>query len=182
MKCIGCNKIFIKKHFNTRYCTPICKNLIYKKKYGYSEYKKQYETINRDKIRINQQKFRENNRDRLREYTKLKARQYRKENPEKYRIYKRKLNLIKRLNAINEYGSKCACCGEMETKFLTFDHINSDGAKDRRENKRVSGNFINYLLNQIKLGRKREDIQLLCWNCNCSKGFYGTCPHIKVVT
>ena len=37
-----------------------------------------------------------------------------------------------RADAIEAYGSKCSCCGESESRFLTFDHINNDGAEHRR--------------------------------------------------
>jgi len=71
---------------------------------------------------------------------------------------------------------KCACCGEMEIKFLTLDHINNDGAKHRRElwkNNKKGGNLCQWLItNNFPKG-----FQILCYNCNCAKGFYGKCPH-----
>lgn len=75
-----------------------------------------------------------------------------------------------RQEMINAYGGKCDCCGETEPKFLTIDHINGGGKKDREQN----GNTI---LKLKRLGWPQDGYRLLCFNCNCSRGFYGECPH-----
>ena len=31
------------------------------------------------------------------------------------------------------YGNKCSCCGETEPLFLTVDHINNDGYRDKKK-------------------------------------------------
>lgn len=70
------------------------------------------------------------------------------------------------------YGNKCACCGETKKEFLSIDHINGGGHKERQE---IFGqNFYRYLL---KLPEKRTDLRVLCMNCNFSLGKYGYCPH-----
>lgn len=77
---------------------------------------------------------------------------------------------------LDHYGAFCHCeCGCRETTFewLTIDHINNDGAKQRRAGLR--GDYSSL----IKRGFP-DDIQILCFNCNCSKGFYGRCPGRKV--
>lgn len=73
---------------------------------------------------------------------------------------------------IQKYGGKCACCGETEPMFLTFDHINNDGHIERKSLRESGAN----LVRRIEL-TDREDIQVLCYNCNCAKGHYGVCPH-----
>lgn len=83
-----------------------------------------------------------------------------------------------KLKVINHYGGKCACCGESIPEFLTVDHINNDGKKHREESPySVGNNFYKTLL------RKNFDVgyelQLLCWNCNEAKNYYGECPHSK---
>lgn len=35
-------------------------------------------------------------------------------------------------------------------------------------------NFYRWLKNN---GFPKKDFQLLCFNCNCAKGFFGMCPH-----
>jgi len=76
-----------------------------------------------------------------------------------------------RKEIITAYGSKCACCGETEVLFLEIDHVNNDGAKDRKVQERTF-----YL--QIIRNNFPPIYQLLC--CNCNKGKFlnkGVCPH-----
>jgi transposase len=65
----------------------------------------------------------------------------------------------------------CAFCGEDNIKFLTFDHIKNNGAEERGKSK-------SNILILRKLKRQgwpedyiKENYQILCWNCNCSKSF-----------
>lgn len=76
-----------------------------------------------------------------------------------------------RREQIERYGNKCACCGEDHYEFLTFDHINNDGAEHRRVTK---GDKIVWLLRRSEY---RDDIRVLCWNCNCSRQYHGVCVH-----
>lgn len=68
----------------------------------------------------------------------------------------------------------CNCCGVRNYKFLTLDHINGGGNKHRKEIG-VTGGF-DYWYWFIK-NDFPEGFQVLCYNCNCSKGFHGVCPH-----
>lgn len=81
-----------------------------------------------------------------------------------------------KLAVIAEYGGRCVCCGESEPMFLTIDHIYGGGASHRRE----IGGGSNTLYKFLKRNNyPKDDFQLLCFNCNCAKGFYGVCPHIN---
>lgn len=93
---------------------------------------------------------------------------------EAYNAKQRESFRRRRIEAINLYGGKCTCCGESETDFLSFDHINNDGAQQR---KRIApgGHLFGYLLKH-----KPSDIQVLCHNCNMARYFYGVCPHQRV--
>ena len=74
---------------------------------------------------------------------------------------------------MDRYGGKCACCGESLLEFLTIDHVNNDGAEHRQ---RVGKGRRIY--QDIKDHDFPEGIyQVLCFNCNIAKGFYGYCPH-----
>jgi hypothetical protein len=78
---------------------------------------------------------------------------------------------------LSAYGGKCACCGERDARFLTLDHINNDGAEEKRSlspsGKRSFGIY-NYLKRGgFPVGR----YQVLCWNCNSAKRVDGVCPH-----
>jgi hypothetical protein len=65
-------------------------------------------------------------------------------------------------------GGRCACCGVSEYVFLDIDHINDDGAEDRRRAKGVA----TWRLALVEPQR----FQVLCRNCNWAK-FQGGCPH-----
>lgn len=87
------------------------------------------------------------------------------------RLYE-KQNKIK---VIENYGGKCVCCDEDKFEFLTIDHIKDNGAIERKITKQGTGGKIYRWL--IKNNFPKENYQLLCFNCNCSKGFFGYCPH-----
>ncbi len=95
--------------------------------------------------------------------------------PEKQRVRAKKYNREERLKAISEYGGKCVCCGDRTYEFLTFDHINNDGAAHRKEIGDPQGKS---MVAWLKRNNYPKDIiQLLCFNCNHAKAKYGTCPH-----
>jgi hypothetical protein len=80
--------------------------------------------------------------------------------------------------AINYYGKKCQCCDVSEIEFLTIDHIEGKGQLHRRNIKRKGGDeFYRWM---AKNGYPKG-YQVLCFNCNSAKGFYGVCPHKKVM-
>lgn len=71
------------------------------------------------------------------------------------------------------YGACCACCGESNFYFLALDHVNNDGAAERKKLKSQTRIFV-----RIEKGQEdRARYQLLCHNCNGAKAFYGSCPH-----
>jgi len=81
----------------------------------------------------------------------------------------------KRLRVLEHYGGsppKCACCGESLLEFLTIDHINGGGNKERQKR---GFNTAYYL--------ERENYpsgyRVLCMNCNFALGHYKYCPHQK---
>ena len=87
--------------------------------------------------------------------------------------YKAKRNII--LNHYSNGTMQCACCGEKQIKFLSIDHINNDGAKHRKEIGRSQ------LTNWLIENKLPEGFQVLCFNCNFSKGIYGMCPHKELI-
>jgi hypothetical protein len=81
-----------------------------------------------------------------------------------------------KLRVIQAYGGCCICCGETIPEFLTVDHIDNDGAEDRRKH-RGSHSGSNFYKRLERLRFPKDKYQLLCWNCNCGKAYYGACPH-----
>lgn len=78
-----------------------------------------------------------------------------------------------RKEAIEAYGGFCVNCGESRLELLTLDHVNDDGAAHRRETKTKGGwNFYRVMRAQ----GWPPGLQVLCYNCNCSKQFAGRMP------
>ncbi len=72
-------------------------------------------------------------------------------------------------------GAFCACCGETFLEFLSIDHINGDGAKDRRKVKGVNVGYNIYGV--LKKQGFPPGFRVLCMNCNFALGHGGSCPH-----
>ena len=75
--------------------------------------------------------------------------------------------------------NRCACCGESEIRFLTIDHINGNGSEHRKSAGCWTGSIFYRWL--IKAGMP-DGYQVLCYNCNNARAWYGTCPHQVVVS
>lgn len=107
----------------------------------------------------------------VREYEK----EWRKANPDKRRAIEKRVRDKVRMIVLTHYGGKppkCKCCGESHFEFLSIDHINGDGAKERR----IYGSKLAYSL--IRRGFPKG-YRILCHNCNQARGYYGKCPHKK---
>jgi len=88
--------------------------------------------------------------------------------------YRRKL----KNDVFTAYGARCVCCGEDDTRFLTLDHINSDGADQRRKLKGHRGQAGLGFYTWVRQNNYPDDLQLLCWNCNSGRHYNGgVCPH-----
>ena len=134
---------------------------------------------NREKHKIAAKKYRLKNREKIREY----FRGYRRNHPERFRKkyaiskeYYRLKHQRKKLRCLEYYGGNppiCACCGEKEKQFLSLDHTNGGGNLHRREIGK--GNICNWIIKN----KFPQGFQVLCYNCNCAKGFFGKCPHKK---
>lgn len=71
-------------------------------------------------------------------------------------------------------GYVCKCCKETRKEFLHIDHANGDGAAHRRQiGDKTGANMYAWL----KKNNFPAGFQVLCANCNWSRGRYGYCPH-----
>lgn len=80
--------------------------------------------------------------------------------------YHKKRYVEVRKKIIKLLGNKCVRCGFTDARALQIDHVNGDGANERR----ITGNTRTYyphILNKIEKGSK--DYQILCANCNWIK-------------
>jgi hypothetical protein len=91
-----------------------------------------------------------------------------KNRPDRTALYRKRI----RKQAIQKYGGRCVCCGVVEVLFLTIDHINGDGSKDRQKHG-GTGWYMELLRTE-----RRNDLQVLCYNCNMGREVNGgICPH-----
>ena len=136
------------------------------------EWSRKYRAQNLDKVRQIQKRCHERlwADPNYREKERQRAKKRRQANPEGYKEQKRKYWRRVRGELISHYGGKCICCGETEPKFLALDHIDGNGGIER---KNIG---YNKLICRIRKNPPKN-IQILCHNCNCAKGFYGSCPH-----
>lgn len=85
---------------------------------------------------------------------------------------RRQREVTLKLEVFSYYGgASCNCCGEKLIEFLSVDHKENNGAEHRRELKNGS------LYRWLKKNNYPKGYQVLCMNCNFSKGRFGYCPH-----
>lgn len=100
---------------------------------------------------------------------------WRKSSPEKLQAQYDRHNARMRefrKEVLAAYGGRCACCGESTFEFLSIDHVNNDGAQHRRQVGQSSAVY-----RWLKKNGYPEGFQVLCFNCNMAKQFFGQCPH-----
>jgi hypothetical protein len=88
----------------------------------------------------------------LRTLQKVKTRYFKKHRELKQKVFEK-------------LGNKCNVCNEKDSIVFQIDHINNDGAKDRKVFKNISA-FYTYILNN------NPPVQILCCNCNWRKEYY----------
>lgn len=72
------------------------------------------------------------------------------------------------------YGSKCECCGESDSRFLTIHHRFNDGAQERKLLRKSATSFRYWLKEK---GFPTDRYALYCMNCNAAEEWHGECPH-----
>lgn len=85
-----------------------------------------------------------------------------------------------KVEVIQGYGGKCACCGLTQFEFLTLDHVNGDGAQHRRqlaEQRGVVQIRHDTIYREARKSGFPDNFRILCMNCNFSFGMFGYCPH-----
>ena len=142
--------------------------------FTHSEGRKYYRTFCKPCARALYKKEYRKNRD---HYLSVRKK-WQAANHEKVVASRKKNSWKVKMNILTHYGGKCVCCGESIPEFLSIDHINNDGYKIRSNGKGRKG--ISSFYYWIKKNGYPTDLQILCYNCNCAKGFFGKCPHKNV--
>lgn len=100
-------------------------------------------------------------------------RYYRLHRKERLQFARERNEALKR-EAFFHYGKfpfKCECCDEKIFAFLTLDHLSEEARK--RDGKKTGVKLYAWL----RKNNWPAGLQILCFNCNSAKGFYGKCPH-----
>ena len=158
------------------------KNYYRKNREKRKEQHKNYRQENKEKIKEYYNKYYQENKEKRKEYTKKnyqenkekrkeQKKKHYQENKEKLKEYgKNYRQEIKEL-VYNHYGNgviECACCREKEIDFLSLDHIYNNGGKHR---KKTGGGY--KIFTWAIQNNFPPIFQLLCMNCNFSKGKRG---------
>jgi len=117
--------------------------------------------------------YRKRHPERIKEQAKKYHKKNYEKNKEKLKNESRTYRIKYKKMALHIYGGKCAFCGEDDFVVLSIDHINDDGVKERKKldkkNRNTGWDFYRYLIKQPK----RDDLQVLCFNCQRRKIWYG---------
>lgn len=144
-----------------------------------------YRERNREKFNERMRTWRENNRDKAREQSReWRNRKIANGTPEEVAaLRKTEAERTRRAQAAckdevyRAYGGyRCACCGETEPMFLSIDHIDNNGAEERRSGlyAATSTSFYRWL----RKSGFPSGYQVLCMNCQVGKHKNGgICPH-----
>lgn len=117
------------------------------------------------------------------EMIRIRKRSTEAKRPGYYREMKRKNQAKRRIVArrlvlghYSHYAYRCTCCGESQFDFLELDHINGSGGRENIQlfGRRASSGALYFWL--LKNGFP-PGYQILCSNCNNSKGRHGSCVH-----
>lgn len=147
-----------------------------KKDPNYVEKCRKYRSDNAEKNREYQRIYKLEHADQLAELRRLRKHLWKSSKKAYQNEYARQYAAKFREKVIEMYGGMCSCCGESTHEFLQIDHINNDGAAQRKSGCGVGHRFYRWL---VKNGCPRDAYRLLCCNCNFSRGKYGYCPHEK---
>ena len=112
--------------------------------------------------------WRAENLDRARRISRKGSEKHRRLNLELSRKRSRECNQRMRDKIEAFFGDKCVRCGFNDPRALQLDHINGNGAADRR-GRRGWNLWERYRFIRDKPEEARAQLQLLCANCNCIK-------------
>jgi hypothetical protein len=89
---------------------------------------------------------------------------------------KLKLEVLTYYSLKGHLSCSCPNCDVVVIDFLNIDHINGEGIQHRK----VVGGGGRPLYVWLKRNGFPNGFQTLCWNCNSSKGLFGSCYHERV--
>lgn len=92
--------------------------------------------------------------------------------------YHKKWKLLAMQGYANGGAPCCNCCGVEGLEFLSIDHVNNDGHIERKLRRGDASGLMLY--RRIVREAWPDTFQVLCFNCNMAKAYFGVCPHKRV--
>jgi 5-methylcytosine-specific restriction endonuclease McrA len=137
------------------------------------EYAKRYYDGHKEICQERNNEWKENNKEKWLEMQREsdRKRQHDPKRVEKSKESARRMRIRQKIQAIRDYGDKCAYCGEDRFELLTVDHVRDNGAEHRR-NTNTKKSCWHILCKEYD----PEEYQILCMNCNMAKETYGIKP------
>ena len=123
------------------------------------DYYRKYYIEHGERIRARVAAWRAENKDRVAERARQRVREGTSRSPERNRRSRARL----KAQVITAYGGRCVCCGETETEFLSIDHVNGGGTRERKV---VNGGGLSWRL--ARDSGYSDCYRVLCLNCNWS--------------
>ncbi len=140
---------------NTKSKVRRAKNPEKHRRYSLKHYRK-----NRKKYIEKNREWRENNKDKLTKYRDDNRERFNESSVERW-----KNNRLKVITHYSNNTMQCNDCKDNHYEFLTVDHIDGGGKKHREE---IGGG---HLVSWLIRNNFPEGFQVLCYNCNLSKGY-----------
>lgn len=125
-----------------------------------NEYARAYYQKNKERFRERARLSYERNREQIIE----RSRKFSRENPDRQRIYRKRLRHKVMKEIFDLLGNQCELCEEKEKFVLQVDHIHGGGNKHYRKSSASVSAYYKSLLESIK--NKEGKYRLLCANCN----------------
>lgn len=161
-ECAVCHQIFRPYNGRQKYCLD-CKP-----------------SVRREWYRLNSARFRTRHHEAVKVSQREASKRYRERYPFAQILYSAKYRERLKREVFGHYSNGrfvCSCCGESEIDLLTIDHTNNDGAKQRRGLNRNNGFGGIRIYSWLVKNNFPSGFQVLCSNCNMSKGKHGVCVH-----
>lgn len=149
-----------------------------------------YRERNRERFNQRMRDWREANREKSREHAReWRDRKIANGTPEEVAAFRasesdktKRAQAVCRHDVYTAYGGyKCNCCGETESLFLSIDHIDNNGAEERRSGLYAGSGYGFY--RWLRKSGFPPGYQVLCMNCQVGKHKNGgVCPHQTTLT
>lgn len=124
-------------------------------------------------------------RERYSEKLNARHREYQANPPErqrqKVRAYHRSRYQALRAAFLQALGGRCYCCGLDDIRFLTIDHVENDGTKERKPNGKQTNSYTALRRMYVNFQSCPSRYRAACYNCNCARHLTEdkVCPHQK---